>query len=125
MKFWQLLSTADRDEPHLLDRLADRDEWAHFREWVAEGDLLVKQQQRDKLDAPVPDDAVRHVFQGSTVVYYLGSDSVGDQRLRARALGDERPLLARDVLEFCDGAILEEVREYGSARPADFPRASS
>jgi hypothetical protein len=64
LKFWELTSVC-RNEPHLLERLADNPEWSIFLEWNRSINELVDRQDREKLDAEVPHEAVLHVLEAS------------------------------------------------------------
>jgi len=108
MRFWELASVC-RGERHLLERLADRPERAEFLQWTHESDRLVANQDREKLDYELPDEACRHVLSESRRHYYIS-----EGYLRIRPWGTtEAVLSAVDVLDRYGGRVLEDVHEYG------------
>jgi hypothetical protein len=114
LKFWELTSVC-RTEPHLLERLADNPEWSIFLEWSRSINALVDRQDREKLDAEVPDEAVLHVLEASCAKYHVSKGHV-----RVRRLGpDDQMLSSVEVVRLYGGSFLEEVNEYGLARIPD------
>ena len=110
MKFWELVSVC-RTEPELLDRLAAKPDWAGYLQWYRDFDRLVQQQDRAKLDAELPADAVLQVLSGSRTNYYQSEGFV-----RAKQHGpDDRVLSAVDVVTLYGGSFLEDVSEAGLA----------
>jgi hypothetical protein len=116
VKFWQL-NTLGRDEPGLMERLADNPEWAMYVDWDRNINRLVDEQDRDKLDAEVPDEACIHLLSASKKKYYLS----GGYLRASRFSPFDRVLSAVDAFKLYGGSSLEEAREYGLVRvaPAD------
>jgi hypothetical protein len=113
VKFWQLESVCST-EPHLMDRLGARPEWAEWLGWHENFARIVREQDRAKLDFELPNEVSIHVLSGSERKYFLASDYV-----RVRRSGpDDRELSAVDVFHTYGGSILEEVNEAGLARVA-------
>jgi hypothetical protein len=118
MTFCELVS-ACRTQPHLMERLADRPEWSVFLQWYRVFDRLVREQDRERLDARVPDAACVHVLTASRTEYYL---SGGYVRIR-RVSPSDRALSAVEVFTSYGGGFLEDVNEYGLARVPDETRS--
>ncbi len=112
MKFWQLVS-GFREEREMLDAVFADGDWGKFNHWYTEFDSLVDQQSRTVLDTVIPGSLARTVASRSTQTFSLTSD--GTLRL-ARSDSDGETLAAIDVLERFGGAVIEDVREYGSVR---------
>ena len=114
MKFWELVSVC-RNEPYILERLADNPQWSIFLEWNRSFQEFVRRQDRAKLDAEVPDGAVLHVLEASRAKYHVSKGHV-----RVRRLGpDDRVLSSVEVVRLYGGSFLEDVNEYGLARIPD------
>ena len=108
MKFWELVSHC-RDEPALLNRLADDPAWAAFLAWNQTFDQLVARQDRAKLDFELPDDACRHVLSNSGLRYEVSDGYV--RTWHSRSAGEE--ISALEVFDRYGGSFLEDVNEYG------------
>ncbi|GIF99143.1 hypothetical protein [Catellatospora citrea] len=107
MKLWELVSVC-RSEPHLVDRLGDRAEWAvHLDRARRAGELT-----RDQLDQELPDEACAHVLEASSLVLWLGGGYV---RLSDPGSGGVS-LSAAEVFRRYGGRFLEDVCEYGLVR---------
>jgi hypothetical protein len=111
VKFWELGSVC-RAEPQLMERLADNPAWATYLEWLRDFARIVNEQDRGKLDSPVPLAACKHVLAGSRIRYFMS----GGYLRMVRAGPSDRVLSAVEVLELYGGSLLEDVREYGLAR---------
>jgi hypothetical protein len=114
LKFWELTSVC-RNEPRLLERLADDPEWSTFLEWSRNINELVDRQDREKLDADVPGEAVLHVLEASRAKYHVSKGHVRVSRLGP----DDRVLSSVEVVRLYGGSFLEDVNEYGLARIPD------
>jgi hypothetical protein len=114
LKFWELVSVC-RNEPHILERIADDPRWSIFLEWYRSFNELVRLQDRAKLDAEVPDEAVLHVLEASRAKYYLSKGHVRVSRLGL----DDQVLSSVEVVRLYGGSYLEDVNEYGLARIPD------
>ena len=109
MKFWQLVATC-QEQPELLQRLGDSPDWVRYVEWLGRFEDIVANQERDKLDHLMPDDACRHVLSPFTIRY-----TVSGGHIRWAEPGtDERTYSAVEIYDTHGGAALEEVREKGS-----------
>jgi hypothetical protein len=108
MKFWELNSVC-RAEPQLMERLADKPEWAAYLDWYRHMDEIVDEQDRGKLDAEVPDDACLHVLSASQTPYFLSGGYLRSQRFTP----SDRVLSAADAFKLYGGGSLEDAREYG------------
>jgi hypothetical protein len=109
MKFWELVSVC-RDEPELVERLADSPDWADYADWWRRA--LIANQERDKLDHELPDDLCRHVLSGSKVRYRILHGHVR----RAADDGEDQTYSAIEIFDRYGGGALEEVGEFGSWR---------
>ncbi|SRR6266545_1012951 len=115
MKFWELESVC-RGQPDLMERLADRPEWAVYLDWYQDFDALVDQQDREKLDAIVPDKACVHVLARSRTMLYEGDAHIRTRRCEPT----DRTVSMVDILTRYGGTFLEDVMEFGLARiPSD------
>ena len=115
MKFWELVS-AFRTEQSVLDAVFAEHPDHEFSGHYANFNALVDSQNRDVLDATVPDELVLLVASRSTRTFSLSAD--GTLRL-ARTELDGQILSAVDVVERFGGSVIEKVHEYGSARTGD------
>lgn len=110
MKFWQLTSVL-RERPYpIADVARQRPEWTMFAEWFAERDHLIDIQDREKLDAELPDDFARAVLSTVDLPFYL--DAEGWLRAGPFHSSDER-LTALEAFNRCGGEMLEDVIEKG------------
>src|SRR5688572_10813579 len=110
MRFWELASVC-RAEPHLMERLADRPEWAVYLGWYRNWTRLVEDQDRAKLDAEIPDDACVHVLSASRVEYFRSATHVRARRHHPT----DRRITAVDIVHRYGGGFLEDVCEAGLA----------
>jgi hypothetical protein len=108
VKFWELSSVC-RAEPQLMERLADKPEWAAFLEWSRRMDEIVDEQDRGKLDAEVPDDARLHVLNASHTTYFVSGGYLCSQSFSP----SDRRLSAAEAFNLYGGRSLEDAREYG------------
>jgi len=112
MKFWELVS-AFRSESNLLDAVFGEHLDHEFSAHYANFDALVDNQNRDILDAAIPDAFVSLVATRSTQTFSLSADGT----LRsAQHASTGQILSAIDVVNRFGGSVIEEVHEYGSAR---------
>src|SRR5215510_6307193 len=102
MKLWELVSVC-RTEPELMERLADKAEWAVYLAWYRDINQIVDEQDRGKLDAEMPDDACLHVLKASQVNYFLSGGYLRSQRFT----GSDRVLSAAEVFKLYGGRSLE------------------
>jgi hypothetical protein len=118
MKFWELVSVC-RSKPHLLERLADRPDWAQYLDWYHDFNRLVRTRDRTKLDAEIPEDACVHVLTELRMPYYEADTHI---RLR-RHNHTDKVRTAVDIYRRFGGTCLEDVNEFGLAR-IPYPRSS-
>jgi hypothetical protein len=111
MKFWELMSVC-RDEPKLLDHLADSPDWAEYAAWWRNERELIINQDRAKLDHQLSDDVCRHVLAGSDVRYRIIH---GHVRCVPRD-SEGQTYSAVEIYDRFGGSTLEEVKEFGSFR---------
>jgi len=112
MKFWELVS-AFCSEPNLLDAVFGKHPDHGFSAHYTNFDALVANQNRDILDAAIPDDLFLFVATRSTQTFSLSADGT----LRsAQHASTGQILSAIDVVNRFGGSVIEEVHEYGSAR---------
>ncbi|MCR9119026.1 MAG: hypothetical protein NXI22_19010 [bacterium] len=112
MKLWELVS-AFRSEPSVLESVLSGHGFAEFGINYAMFDQLVNEQNRDILDAVVPNALVHAVACRCSQKFSLGADDV--LRLADNANGG-KILSALEVVKRFGGAVIEEVLEYGSSR---------
>ena len=112
MKFWELVS-AFRSERNILDAVFAEQPENEFSTHYANFDALVASQNRDVLDAALPDDLVSPVATRSTQTFSLSADGL----LRsAQYASDGQIISAIDVVNRFGGSVIEEVLERGSSR---------
>lgn len=102
-----------RDEPELVERLADSPEWAEYVGWWHNQHVLIANQDRDKLDHQLPDDLCRHVLIGSSTRYRILHGHVR----RAANDTEGQTYSAIEIYDRYGGSVLEEVNEFGSCGP--------
>lgn len=116
MKFWEVMS-AFRESEDVILSVFNRNEWRHpYYEWFQNYTNLVKTQNRGILDSLVPFELTSEIAKGVTKLYYLDKLS---NNLRAAKLSmtEESNIEVMSTLEVHDlfgGAVIEEVKEYGS-----------
>lgn len=111
MKLWELESVC-RSQPWLLERLTDRPEWTVYADSYRDFAELVRRQDREKLDAELPDEACRHVLGASRTEYY---EADGYLRTRRHTPAD-RVITPLEIFNRYGGHFLEDVTEAGLAR---------
>jgi hypothetical protein len=116
MKFWEVMS-AFRESEDVIVSVFNRNEWRNpYYEWFQNYTNLVDTQNRGILDSLVPFELTSEIAKGVTKLYYLDKLS---NNLRAAKLGmpEESNIEVMSTLEVHDlfgGAVIEEVKEYGS-----------
>ncbi len=112
MKFWELVSVA-RGERAALEGVLSDPRWETYQEWFDHFDRYLHPRDSSVLDAVVPQELCRAVFQRSRVRYYVKSR-------RLYKLADDEPapegsevLNALQAYDLVGGAALEEVHETG------------
>jgi hypothetical protein len=121
MTFWELVSIF-REESGTLQEELVRSDWAQFAAWYANFDGHVTRQDRDVLDATVPDDLFKRIASRSLLQFSLSPDG-WLRRYTPHPIHVEmcQPLSALDVYEQFGGGCLEEVQECGSCRVRTLP----
>lgn len=109
MKLWELVSHC-RNEPALLNLIADNAAWSQFTPWIQDFARLTERQDRRKLDFELPDDLCRHVLSQSTATYKI---SEGYVRSSGSPIPGD-PISALEIFNRYGGSFLEDVNEYGS-----------
>ena len=115
MTFWELVS-AFREEPGLVQDELAHSRWAHFAAWYANLDEHVRQQNRDVLDAIVPDDLCRRIASRSTLQFTISQDGWLRSASQSGPVEGRQSLSAFDVFVQFGGTCLEDVQEFGSCR---------
>ena len=112
MKFWELISAFRGFEEQVSETLAKARWNQPYSEWYRNKSQLIDNQEREKLDAPIPEDLVLEVAQaiGDRQVFYLNEDIL---RNRLHSPNDTR-LTVLEVVKRYGGSIVEGVMEYGS-----------
>jgi len=109
MKFWQLNSIM-RSEPAVLEAILIKPEWDRYYEWYLNDSEIVAAQDREKLDAIMPNDLVRDVLKDSKQKLFLDGDT-----LRSYKFGDnDVQISVLSAVERFGGEIVEDVFEKGS-----------
>lgn len=117
MKFWELASVMRGEDP-VLEAVLRQEEWRKYHEWYRAHDQLVDSQDREKLDANLPDALIRDVLGKARLKYYLDGTSFPEQSiLRGRRVNDaDVELSALTAFERYGGMVLEDTLEKGSYR---------
>ena len=115
MKFWEFESVL-RGEDEKIFKVLDEPKWATYLEWHENFDAHVKNQNRNILDAELPDDLCRQALAQSKLKFYIQGDVL--KKFQGK-LTRRTPYLLLDALEVFDrfgGSSIEEVLEFGSSR---------
>ena len=115
MTFWELIS-AFRKEPGIVQDVFAQSQWAHFAAWYANLDEHIRQQNRDVLDATVPDDLCQLIVSRSRLQFSLSPDGWLRSASQPGPAEGCQPLSALDVFVQFGGICLEDVQEFGSCR---------
>lgn len=111
MKFWELTSIL-RDEPDLLKKaLLDYPD-QRYADWFGDMQNVVSQQQREKLDAVMPNELCEAALKSHKGKLY----KTGSQVRTNRTNPSEAEVSYFEVFRMFGGDFLEEVLEKGSAR---------
>lgn len=111
MKFWELTAVMG-SECAVLDLCLRKPEWAVYHGWYTDLDRIVGVQDREKLDALMPDALVRDVLSRSRQLVFLYDGWLRSRRFTEQDL--TLPALA--AFEMFGGKALEEAHERGSFR---------
>ena len=111
MKFWELVSVMGT-ECAVLENCLRKPEWAAYYDCYMNYDRIVSAQDREKLDAQMPDALVRDVLSGSRQTFFLYDGWLRSRRFTEKDLG----LPALVAFERFGGQALEEALERGSFR---------
>ncbi len=110
MKFWELSSVMG-SEQDVLEACLRKPQWVGYYDWYVNLDKIVNAQDREKLDAKMPNALVRDILLRSTQTFFLHGG-----RLRSRPFTDEDvKLSAVEAFDRFGGTALEETLERGSA----------
>jgi hypothetical protein len=115
MKFWQLVELF-RDNPEGLVNLLSAPEWSVYRTWFRELDQLVRQQQRDKLDSPIPAELRRLALAACGHQFYVRDGHLYQFFPEPDHVPSPTLLSATEVYERYGGEAIDEVLEKGSIR---------
>jgi hypothetical protein len=120
-KFWELVSSF-REEPWAVLEVVSRPEWREpYRRWLGAYNQLIDRQDRDMLDAPVPEALSREVARLCSRRFAY-SPRLGVVRESWPEGGrDPGPLEDLSALEIHDrfgGWVIQEIGEYGSTTVA-------
>lgn len=109
MKFWELTSVM-WSERRALETSLIKPEWDRYYEWYLNYDRLVDEQDREKLDAIVPDKLVSEILSQSKQTFFQGEGWLRSYRFAK----DDEEVSALAVFEKFGGRALDEVLEKGS-----------
>jgi hypothetical protein len=113
VKFWQLTSLL-RDTPSSVRQASQlKAEWTRYGDWCANEKQLIVTQDREKLDATLPDEFVRAVLSRVDMSFYV--DTEGWIRLRRENSSDTR-MTALEAFNRFGGELLEDALEKGCSR---------
>jgi hypothetical protein len=118
VKLWELMSVC-RTQPDLVAQTAAIDRsWSHIEVWCRGFNGLVADQDREKLDAELPEEFVIEVLQNYPQSFFLG----GDRRLRSHPMDPDDDRLSAFEAYSRFGNVLEEALESGSVTVPQPPR---
>ena len=115
MRFWELVSVFC-DESHIIKATLQDERWAEYRRWYDQYSLFVGPQNREILDAEIPDELCRNIVSQSIKKYALFRGENLRRGEQPHPLG-ETPLEVLSALEIYDrfgGRCFEEIKEFGS-----------
>ena len=111
MKFWQLTSLLRERLYSIIELARTKSEWVHFAQWVDRQPRLIASQDREKLDAELPDDLVRAVLSSVDMPFRV--DLVGWVRTASRSDTKYECLSAFEAFDHFGGEVLEDAVEKG------------
>ena len=122
MKFWEVISGfRDGIEAEIVRSVLGSPRWRdRYWEHLLNFDVLVAAQRREVLDQAVPLELTREICQRSPAKFVLssGTSSLREYLPRSHDYKEQVNLPKLTILEVHDRygpAIIEEIREYGSA----------
>lgn len=101
-----------RSERQVLEGCLVKPRWAKYYEWYLNYARIVGEQDREKLDAIIPNELVSSILSNSKQKFYLNENQLRSYRFT----DDDYELSALDVFERCGGGALDEVLERGSLK---------
>ncbi|MEZ5960715.1 MAG: hypothetical protein R3C30_09880 [Hyphomonadaceae bacterium] len=119
MKLWQLSSLLRWGGYSIGHPSRDRPDWTHFEQWFLRIEQLVDSQDREKLDAELPDEFVRVVLTSVDIPFRV--DHEGWVRGANRSDSKSECLSALEAFERFGGEILEDALEKGVSHTKLFP----
>jgi len=94
-----------------MERLADSPDWAEYLAWWRRDREIVDNQERDKLNHEMPDDACRHVLAALPNRYRISEGWLRP----ARPEVSEPTYSAVEIFDRYGGSIMEDAEESGSS----------
>ena len=111
MKLWQLVSIMNNDLVLLQSLSREESAWSEIGQFFADFGLLVKSQDRAKLDASVPEALVKTALSRSEKTLFVGKDAW----MRSWRLSpDDAPSAVVDAYERFGGDAVERSIESGA-----------
>lgn len=114
MKFWELRSIC-RDKPKTLKKVFSQKKWRMYAEWNNDIAQLVQTQDREKLDAILPDELVEQVLNKHPGVLYLYGGHLRSYRFNR----NEHKISYLKAFQKYGGTAVEDTLEKGSFKVAD------
>jgi hypothetical protein len=113
VRFWELVSVARGERAALEGALVDP-RWETYQEWFDHFDRYLYPRDSSVLDAVVPEELCRAVFQRSRVQYYVKGRRLHKLAEDAPAPKGSDVLNALEAYDLIGGMGLEQVHEDGS-----------
>lgn len=109
MKFCELYSICRQHERFFETALKRAEDQTYFQ-WFQDIDEICKTQQRDKLDAKLPNSICVQALKNYPDKMFISGDRIRSYRMR----DDDEEISYLDVYQKYGGPLLEEVLEKGS-----------
>lgn len=114
MKFWQLVSIL-RGHPDALTSAFKDIKWPEYAEWYSRFDVILENQEREKLDTTLPDDLVYSALKISKLLMYRSENTL----LSSKRSPNDRAVPVEVAYAKFGGSVIEDVFERGSANIVD------
>lgn len=114
MRFWELVSAFGRTQPDIILDVLKTEQWCdrYLKNYETYSDV-VKRQDRNVLDAPVPVELSREIATRFAVTYEINGNIL--RETTSTTTSNAKKLTALEVHDYFGGATIEEIGEFGSA----------
>ena len=109
MKFWQLVSLL-RSHSDVLKSVLNDTRWNVYAEWFSKFEEIVQMQDREKLDAVVPDELALAALEKIDTLLFCSEQAITSYPQH----GSDQPIPIKDAYQKFGANVIEEVFERGS-----------